>query len=224
MNHSLTWRRLVCTVTAPLVCLATLCVVPEGSSFAPRLAHAQEADESATPTDPAIATIESLVERGRAQLLAGDPNVLQTLQVAARKALESLRAASGDDPIASTLSPGAAMVPLNTSRGSAEKLSALRVVAAQAHFWWGRAEDTLGDRDRAITALARALSFAGGAVSNAAPSTQNERLARDATLRLNAILREGLPQVAPDDTLEIIAARAHGGLWQPRRSAVQLPP
>lgn len=42
-------------------------------------------------------------------------------------------------------------------------------------------------------------------------------LARDTLLALGAALRDGLPRVAPDDTLTTVAEIAHGKLWQPRR-------
>ncbi|HEX8237870.1 MAG TPA: hypothetical protein VF600_18160 [Abditibacteriaceae bacterium] len=190
-------------------------------------AQPASAQEMTALNDPTIVAIESGVERGRIQLTAGDVNALQTLQTTARQAAQALRtvtgnavsgAVSGNDVMPDGLGNTGTISP-----AEAEKAAFLRGTAARAHFWWGRAEDTLGDRDRAITALARAVSFAGRPPVGS-PSTQNEIVARDATQRLNAILREGLPLVAPDDTLEIIAAQAHGGLWQPRRISFQLPP
>ena len=46
--------------------------------------------------------------------------------------------------------------------------------------------------------------------------------ARDALPNLRGGLMEGLPRVAPDDTLDTIATLAHGGLWKPLKLSFNL--
>jgi hypothetical protein len=222
MNYFPHHQRLTASNATRIVLLAAL-----GASIAAPVslsshALAQGTDSTIT-SDPTVVAIEAGVERGRSQLSAGDARSLQTLQVTAQQAVQALRAVTGSATSGNNVLPGGPATAVILSPAEVEKATLLRNTASRAHFWWGRAEDTLGDRDRAITALARSLTYAANPAGGP-PNIDNNPTARDATQRLNALLREGLPLVAPDDVLETISARIHAGLWQPKRTTFQLPP
>jgi hypothetical protein len=147
--------------------------------------------------------VRDQVLRGRAQLEGNQMESVTTLRAAAQKSLEALVSYLGPQVLATAPED----FPENGFMAAATRQ------AASAHYWWGRAADQFGRRDEAIAAFARALRFSG-------KSRPGNDLERDALLALGGALRDGLPMYAPDDAFEIIAGVAHGGLWAPRRIAV----
>jgi hypothetical protein len=147
--------------------------------------------------------VRGQVLRGRAQFDANQMESIATLHAAAQKSLDALVSYLG--PQVLTASPD--------DFPQVGFMAAATRQAAEAHYWWGRAADQFGRRDEAIAAYARAVRFAGTARGG-------NDIARDALLALGGALRDGLPTIAPDDALDIIAGVAHGGLWKPLRVAV----
>lgn len=165
--------------------------------------HAQTL-RSETPGESAklLESVDAQIATGRAQLERNQAAAVDTLRAAAQQSLKSL---------VSYMGPGVLTAAPETMPTTGF-LAAAAQQAAEAHYWWGRAADQFGRRDEAITALARAARFAGRVRPNS-----TDMLARDSLLALSAALRDGLPRVAPDDTLTTVAEIAHGKLWQPRR-------
>jgi hypothetical protein len=163
-----------------------------------------QAGRAVTPGESArlLESVNVQIATGRAQLERDQSVAVQTLRDAAQKSLKSL---------VSYMGPGVLTAAPETMPTTGF-LAAATQQTAQAHYWWGRAADHFGQRDEAITALARAVRFAGRVRPNS-----SDLLARDSLLALGAALRDGLPRVAPDDTLMTVAEIAHGNLWQPRR-------
>jgi hypothetical protein len=163
-----------------------------------------QAGRAVTPGESArlLESVNVQIAAGRAQLERDQPVAVQTLRDAAQKSLKSL---------VSYMGPGVLTAAPETMPRTGFLAAAVQQTA-QAHYWWGRAADHFGRRDEAITALARAARFAGRVRPNS-----SDLLARDSLLALGAALRDGLPRVAPDDTLTTVAEIAHGNLWQPRR-------
>lgn len=206
----------------PIIGLALLCLA-DGTAQSPsfRMARA-DGPPFAAPTAPTAPAAMDNLGRGRALLAGGDAGAVAVLRLAAQQSLAALRAVQVE----------AATTDENIKNIHAVGLRRARDEAAQAHLWWGRAESRLGNRDRAITALARAVSlFESGEAGGDLRVGGDARLASGAALmsrasgedeafqELTALLRGGLPLVAPDDVLEVIAARLHGGSWKPRRFA-----
>jgi hypothetical protein len=144
------------------------------------------------------------VSRGRAQFESNQVSSVETLRDAAQKSLNALVSYVGPQVV--TASPE--QMPTTGFWAAAARQ------AAEAHYWWGRAADGFGRRDEAVTAFARAARFAGQLRGG------SNALARDSLLALGGSLRDGLPLIAPDDTLDTIADIAHGKLWEPRRFSV----
>lgn len=142
--------------------------------------------------------------QGRAQLDANQSTAVATLREAALKALNSLNTFIGPQVLKA----------LPEEFPTTGFLAAATRQAAEAHLWWGRAADHFGRRDESLAAFARAVRLAGKLRGG------SNETARDALLELGGALRDGLPLLAPDDALEIIAAEGHGGLWTPRRFTV----
>jgi hypothetical protein len=144
--------------------------------------------------------VRGQIFKGRAQFDSNQPAAQETLRDAAQKSLEALVSYLGPQVLSTSPDdfPQAGFMAAAVRQG------------AEAYYWWGRAADQFGQRDQAITAYARAVRFSAGARSGG-------DLGRDSLLALGGALRDGLPLIAPDDVLEIIAKIAHGGLWAPRR-------
>lgn len=180
--------------TRALVCCCTL-----ASSAVLPLA----AQNNSAPTRAQVGAADAVL-RGRAQMDANDPGAVATLREAAQAALQSLTTVAGRD----CLSAEPESLPDDVlTRGTAQK-------AAETHHYWGLAADKFAQRDESITALARAVRLAQAIKGN---DTETQFLRRDTSNDLGRVLREGLPLIAPDDTLQTIASIAHGGLWQPAR-------
>lgn len=174
-----------------------------GFAGAPVPAYAQTG-RATTPGESAklLENVNTQIATGRAQLERNQSAAVQTLRDAAQKSLQSL---------VSYMGPGVLTAAPETMPTSGFLAAAVQQTA-QAHYWWGRAADQFGQRDEAITALARAARFSGRVRPNSP-----DMLARDSRLALSAALRDGLPRIAPDDTLTTVAEIAHGNLWQPCR-------
>jgi hypothetical protein len=174
-----------------------------GFAGAPMPVRAQ-IGRAVTPGESAklLENVNAQIATGRAQLERDQSVAVETLRDAAQQSLKAL---------VSYVGPGVLTAAPETMPTTGF-LAAAAQQTAQAHYWWGRAADHFGRRDEAITALARATRFAGRVRPNSP-----DMLARDSLLALGAALRDGLPRVAPDDTLTTIAEIAHGNLWQPRR-------
>ncbi|BCM90934.1 hypothetical protein IAD21_02797 [Abditibacteriota bacterium] len=166
--------------------------------------HAQEL----TPLDTAPAPLENklaaatqnALAQGQLLLDQNDPAAVPLLRDTAQNALKALGTAAGSNALT--------LVSLPEDTVTQQ----LAISAIEAHALWGRAADQFGRRDEAITALVRAKTVL------AATRVQPEgTLVRDLNLELNALLRNGLPLVAPDDVLNGIAVRAHENLWHTRR-------
>jgi hypothetical protein len=157
-----------------------------------------------TPGESAklLESVNAQIAAGRAQLERNQDASVETLRNAAQKSLKALVSYMG--PGVLTAAPEE--MPTTGFLAAAVQQTAL------AHYWWGRAADHFGRRDEAVAALARAARFSGRERPNSP-----DMLARDSRLALGAALRDGLPLIAPDDTLATIAEIAHGKLWQPRR-------
>lgn len=196
--------------------------------------------------------VEDDLKSGRALLAANDARAIPILRLTAQHALDALRLAAPNAIAARDgLVDYATTTVLPDDQGP---ILQAREQAARAHFWWGSAEVRLGDRDRAITALARAVILsssapdenqddeASGVSSDVTPiddnttdgepaspsdfvldSTTLRETRRNASQSLNGLLRQGLPLVAPDDVLSVVASRLHGGLWRPRRFRFEIP-
>lgn len=190
---------------------AFYCVCCMMALFSPSQALAQaprpQAALGATNTTPAPP--QSLTEqiiRGRVLLEAGNTQAITVLQNAALQSLNPLINAAG--PQILTLPPEE--MPRSPAFGLIVRQ------AAEAHYWWGVAADRFGKRDIALTAFARAARFF------AADHSGTFSAARDALPNMRGALMEGLPKVAPDDTLDTIASLAHGGLWKPLKLSFTL--
>lgn len=167
---------------------------------------------SAPDATTAQGTLTEQIIRGRVQLEAGNQAAMLTLQNAAQQSLGPLVAAAGPEIL--TKSPGE--MPRTAT------FYVLARQAAEAHYWWGVAADRFAQRDWAMVAFARAARFALGDRSGIFSA------AREALPNLRGALSEGLPLVAPDDTLETISSIAHANpvtgerLWRPLRFAFNL--
>lgn len=145
-----------------------------------------------------LATQNALAQ-GQTLLDQNDPACVPLLRQTAQSALKALNASTDGNALS------LASLPDDT-------LSVrLALGAIQAHALWGRAADQFGRRDEAITALVRAKTLLGA--SRVQP---DGTVVRDLNAELNALLRNGLPLVAPDDVLDGIAARAHENMWHAR--------
>jgi hypothetical protein len=163
-------------------------------------AHAQtfNAPQSTLETAPAH-PIDAEIARGATLLENGDLQADEVLRAAAQAALKELAAAPGGTRL---LTAPPEQIP------EFGPLALMTRRAAQAHLWWGKAADQFAQRDIALIALARAYRFAG-------PNRfDTNRLSREIAFRISALLRDGLPSIAPDDTLDTLSTL---GLWKPRR-------
>jgi hypothetical protein len=147
--------------------------------------------------------VRQQLAKGRAQFDAGQIASVETLRGAAQKSLSALISYIGPQVLASSEGD----LPQNGFLAAAIRQ------AAEAQYWFGRAADQFGQRDEAIVAFARAVRFSD-------KTRDGNDMARDSLLALGGTLRDGLPEVAPDDALNVIADVAHGRLWTPRRFAV----
>jgi len=171
-------------------------------------AHAQNKKNTAGDSAKLLENVRRQIVRGRAQLDGNQSASVDTLRAASQQTLNALIAYVG---------PGVLTAPPEDMPRNGIWADAAHQ-AAEAHYWWGRAADQFGMRDEAITAFARASRFAGRLRPKASDS-----LARDSLLALGGALRDGLPLLAPDDTLVSVAQIAHGNLWKPRRFSFSLP-
>ena len=162
--------------------------------------------QPAAQTPPAQSLTEQIT-RGRVLLEAGNTQAITALQNSAQQSLTPLINAAGPQILT--------MPPDEMPRSPAFGLIVRQ--AAEAHYWWGVAADRFARRDIALTAYARAARFYAGDRSGTFSA------ARDALPNLRGALVEGLPLVAPDDTLDTIATLAHGGLWKPLKLSFTLP-
>ncbi|HEY0076667.1 MAG TPA: hypothetical protein VGB77_21470 [Abditibacteriaceae bacterium] len=172
--------------------------------------HAQApavAPGNAAPSNPPTQSLTEQIIRGRVLLEAGNSQAITVLQNAAQQSLTPLTNAAGPQILS--------MPPENMPRSPAFGLILRQ--AAEAHYWWGMAADRFARRDISLTAYARAARFYAGDRSGTYSA------ARDALPNLRGGLMEGLPRVAPDDTLDTIATLAHGGLWKPLKLSFNLP-
>ncbi len=176
----------------------------------PGTANAQ-GDATPLPGESAklLGDVRQQVVRGRSQLEANQIEAITTLRNAAQQALSGLIKLTSPQ----ILNEDPENLPTTGLLGAAVRQT------ADAHYWWGRAADYFGRRDEAIAALARASRFAG----KVRPSAL-DTLARDTQLSLGGALREGLPQVAADDTLKTVAEISHGKLWEPRTFSFEYSP
>lgn len=199
----------ILNVRVLLVFAFLLGVLPQGNSVFLCRAYAQPG-QAEPPGNSAklLEDVQRQITRGRGQLDANQPVAVDTLRAVAQQSLNSVLAYIGPE----ILTAAPEKMPKNGIWAS------LINQAGQAHYWWGRAADQFGMRDEAITAFARATRFAGRLRPNA-----TDTLARDSLLALGSTLRDGLPLVAPDDTLTTVAETAHGRLWQPRRFQFEVP-
>ena len=165
------------------------------SPLAPGAAPVQTALDAAT---------QSALDRTNALLEDKNPAALPLARDTAQNTLKALNAAVGGT--------GVGNAALSQTISDDQLSIRLAVGAIQAHALWGRAADSFGRRDEAITALVRAKALLA-----ALPIVPDKILARDVNLQLNTLLRAGLPLVAPDDVLTAIAARSHENLWHARR-------
>jgi hypothetical protein len=151
------------------------------------------------------ASVEALLDRGAAMAADGNPNATGVLKGAATASLQLVETQGGHNLLSA---PPEAMPPSGPLRDAT-------LLAARAHLALGQAAERFAERDLAVQSLARAYRLAG---PNRAGTN---RLSREVTLALNTALREGLPTVATDDTLDTLASMA---LWKPRRFSFDLPP
>ncbi|HEX8832613.1 MAG TPA: hypothetical protein VF719_00355, partial [Abditibacteriaceae bacterium] len=158
------------------------------------------------------APLASTYERGRMQLEADDAAAVDTLRLAAQESLQVL-----------TQARNMATSVASSQPGLREQVQRARERAAQSHYYWGIAADRYARADEAITALSRAVSLANELAGSSRPGSKKPQIARDSTSALNNALRNGLPYYSADDTLDIVARDAHGGLWKPRRVQFNLP-
>ena len=189
--------------------LILLCALLSGPAVSPLQAQAPTTSSNSTP-GAANAPTQSLTDqiiRARVLLEAGNSQAVTALQNAAQQSLAPLTNAAGPQILL--------MPPDSMPRSPAFGL--LLRQAAEAHYWWGVAADRFAKRDIALTAFARAARFHAGDRSGTFSA------ARDALPNLRGGLMEGLPRVAPDDTLDTIATLAHGGLWKPLKLSFSLP-
>jgi hypothetical protein len=173
---------------------------------APLLAQNAAAPVLKTP-EQAEAAVEAALERGHALLEDNDARAVEVLRAASQSALVEVTQTAA--------SVSAGTLP-------ALRLARARQAAADAHLMWGQAADQFARRDEAITAYARAISLGTAPSANGKPPVPS-RASREARGSISALLRGGLPLVAPDDTLETVARVAQGGLWVPRRFSFALP-
>ena len=160
------------------------------------------------PLDPAPASLpdkitaatQTALSQGQELLDQNDPASIPLLRDAAQKALGALNASVNGSALALPSLPDDAVT------------GELALSAIEAHALWGRAADQFGRRDEAITALVRAKTLL-----TATRVQPDGTLVRDLNLELNALLRNGLPLVAPDDVLDGIASRSHENMWHARR-------
>lgn len=199
MSH----HRFFLLAAAVLLCSATFCPADD-ANVVPIVNPPQTSDQD-TPGASAklLDDVRTQVARGRAQLDANQIASVDTLRNAAQKSLGMLVQFIGS---------GVLTAPPEEMPTTGFLAAAVRQ-AADVHFWWGRAADQFGRRDEALAAYARAVRFAGQLRGG------SNALARDSLLALGGVLRDGLPQLAPDDTLDTIADVAHGKLWKPLRFA-----
>jgi hypothetical protein len=179
------------------LCAAALAALPFSFSA---FAQAPAVPNTANTAPPPMSLTDQII-RGRVQLEAGNTQAIATLQAAAQQSLTPLINVAGPEIL--TKDPQA--MPQNPA------FNLILRQAAEAHYWWGVAADRFGSRDVALTAFARAARFFAGDKSNTYSA------AREALANLKGSLTEGLPLVAPDDTIETIATIAHGGFWKPLR-------
>lgn len=149
--------------------------------------------------------IEAALSQGAALADEGDARAVEVLSQAARASTSAIVSLGGQRFL---LAPPEQMPASGALREATQQ-------ASRAHLAWGQAANRFARRDQAITALARAYRLAG---PNRASTN---RLSRDAANALGTVLREGLPQVAADDTLDTLSSLA---LWKPRRFSFELPP
>ncbi len=184
---------------AAALTVATSCPAQQPPKMSPLAARPGDFAPAARGED-----VRDRILQGRALIDENDPRATGVLREAARDALASLASVAGPNVLEAA--PGSLPGDVLTA-GLAKK-------AAEAHLYWGLAADKFALRDEAITALARATRLARVAKG---PTDDFGTLKRDSALELGRVLREGLPLVAPDDTLSSIASLAHGNLWTPRR-------
>ncbi len=176
-----------------LLCLLALAA----PSFAQELAPLAPAP---APDDKISLATQDAIAKGQALLDDNNPASVSVLRGAAQSALKALGASAGGNALA---------LPALPDDPLTDRLTPL---AIEAHARWGRAADQFGQRDEAITALVRAKTLLAHA-----RVLPDDRLVRDAKSELNALLRGGLPLVAPDDVLDGIATRSHEDMWHARR-------
>jgi hypothetical protein len=145
--------------------------------------------------------VRGLVARGQLMLNAGDTSAIEILRRAAMRSINALQQVWGQDVLG----------PRPHTGDTNATVRQIVYDAAQAHYLWGVAADRFGHRDEAITAMARAERFADQSPQATA------LLSPDISTAMNALLRDGLPLLAPDDVLATIASIFYGGLWTPRR-------
>jgi hypothetical protein len=161
----------------------------------------------ATVSNPPQQSLTEQILRGRAQLEAGNRAAINTFQAAAQQSLTPLIAAAGPE----ILTKDPALMPGNSAFGAVARQ------AAEAHYWWGVAADRFAERNIALTAFSRAVRF------SLADKSGTYSPAREALPNLLGALSDGLPIIAPDDTLQTIASIAHGNLWRPLRLTFDFP-
>jgi hypothetical protein len=185
--------------------LLPLLAAPQQGDSLLRPALAQEgAGRGLTPAERVGQETRDRIIAGRTLYDNNDVRAVATLRDASQNALTALGQVAGMN----VLTEG------NKSFPNDVITAALAQRAAEAHFYWGLAADRFARRDEAITALTRSLRISRAI---AISTTDNGNLRRDAALELGRILRDGLPLIAPDDTLDSIASISHGRLWTPRR-------
>lgn len=149
--------------------------------------------------------IEESLSEGASLADEGDSRAVDVLSQAARASTSTIVSLGGRRLL---LAPPEQMPGGGALREATQQ-------ASRAHLAWGQAANRFARRDQAITALARAYRLAG-------PNRAGTNLlSRDASNALSTVLREGLPQVAADDTIDTLSSLA---LWKPRRFSFDLPP
>ncbi|RYG56737.1 hypothetical protein EON80_29035, partial [bacterium] len=169
-----------------------------------RATFAQDASRPVNPAERVGQETRDRIVLGRSQYEANDARAVATLRDASLSSLTALGQVAGINVLTA---------PTESLPNDVVTVS-LAQRAAEAHFYWGMAADRFARRDEAITAFTRSLRISRSIVT---PGRDAGTVRRDAQFELGRVLRDGLPLIAPDDTLDSIASIAHGKLWTPRR-------
>ena len=190
--------------------LLWLCVLgaPVSGVFAQNLVAPSQ--NTASIAERLGAEVRDKIVEGRALLENEDPRSVTVLREAAQGSLRVLSGALGRDALQIEGTP--------EDRVSDDVISsALLQRAAEAHYYYGLAAQNFNRRDEAIAAFSRAQRFVninGKTLSEL--TSDDERLAQNINTALGALMRAGLPLVAPDDVIRGLSRFNSRGIWKPR--------